>query len=238
MPAPSQQRSSESLPRMGARGVRERRNPIGPNGLCTAPHWDSIKGRPNRRKYPTYARPRRYRPLFRQPERPNESSRVRHKPAGTAQDKEKSKHCKWLRAFEPPDEATAHSQDRSVALRPNCPRRRPRSHLARDRSIPHKPHTADPGQTPFEAARTLLGRREELPAKLSRTTIPKPFQQRPKAFVIHRSANQPRAHGFPCPKESPAPVTVVKKVRLATNVAIHSQQWKTRRWKSSAENWK
>ena len=101
----------------------------------------------------------------------------------------------------------------------------PRSNLARGRSIPHRPHTADPGPTPLEAARTLLGRREEPPAKLSRTTIPKPFQQRPKAFVIQRSANQPRAHGFPCPKESPAPVTVVKKVRLATYAATHSQQW-------------
>ena len=110
----------------------------------------------------------------------------------------------------------------------NAPGVAPRSHLVRGRSIPHRPHTADPGPTPLEAARTLLGRREELPAKLSRTTIPKPFLQRPKAFVIQRSANQPRARGFPCPKESPAPVTVVKKVRLATNVAIHSQQWKNK----------
>ena len=101
-------RSSEPLPRMGARGVRERRNPIGPDGRCTVTHWDSVKGTSRYRKVCGA----------------NESSRDSHKPAGNCARQQKSARCKWLRALEPPDEAATHSQDRSAALRPKCPRRR------------------------------------------------------------------------------------------------------------------
>ena len=112
-----------------------------------------------------------------------------YKPAGTAQDT-KNQHDANGSA------SSSHLMKPRRTVRTdrrhydqNAPGVAPRSHLARGRSILHRPRTADPGPTPLEAARTLLGRREELPAKLSRTTIPKPFQQRPKAFVIQRPAN-------------------------------------------------
>ena len=102
-------RSSEPLPRMGARGVRERRNPIGPDGRCTVPHWDSVKGTTRYRKVLPKDRKR---------------APVSAKTDGNCARQQKSARCKWLRALEPPDEAATHSQDRSAALRPKCPRRR------------------------------------------------------------------------------------------------------------------